>query len=118
MAPLGYVTVGRILSSVQNIQAMGQSDKSSVNHKQCVEPHISQFLPTSRRIVQFSNGQVYLFGCFCSICNIFASHEVKYNLLTLLWWLLFKSFGTSLHKGLANSNKIWVFNVLCKIYII
>lgn len=30
--------------------------------------HISQFLPTSRRIVQFSNGKV--FGCLCRLFQI------------------------------------------------
>ncbi|KAK4757795.1 hypothetical protein SAY87_019096 [Trapa incisa] len=64
--------LGRILSSLQNTEVIEQSDESSPNQKQCVGSHISQFLPTSRRIVQFSNGQgpgpdarvIYIDGAF------------------------------------------------------
>ncbi|XP_031373506.1 ethanolamine-phosphate cytidylyltransferase-like [Punica granatum] len=64
--------VGRILSSAEHTLVSEKGDESSLNHKQCEGSHISQFLPTSRRIVQFSNGKgpgpnarvVYIDGAF------------------------------------------------------
>ncbi|KAJ6747263.1 CYTIDYLYLTRANSFERASE FAMILY PROTEIN EXPRESSED [Salix koriyanagi] len=70
--------VGRILSSLKDAEACENHDNTSSlpvdDHKesQSNSSHISQFLPTSRRIVQFSNGKgpgpnarvVYIDGAF------------------------------------------------------
>lgn len=60
-----HLNVGRILSSARDAKDCQDCNGTSLHG----EPHkeseskgaqISQFLPTSRRIVQFSNGKVYL----------------------------------------------------------
>lgn len=69
--------VGRILLTVQDISVHEDNDDSSSHEephrvKQCRVGHVSHFLPTSRRIVQFSNGKgpgpnarvVYIDGAF------------------------------------------------------
>ncbi|KAG6741044.1 hypothetical protein POTOM_056528 [Populus tomentosa] len=70
--------VGRILSSLKDTKACENHDDSSslpgiaLKGSQSNSAHISQFLPTSRRIVQFSNGKgpgpnarvVYIDGAF------------------------------------------------------
>ena len=58
--------VGRILSSVKDTNGSGDNNSTllkgdSGERHQSQMGQISQFLPTSQRIVQFSNGQV-LFG--------------------------------------------------------
>ncbi|XP_034918872.1 ethanolamine-phosphate cytidylyltransferase isoform X2 [Populus alba] len=56
--------VGRILSSLKDKKACENHDDSSslpgiaLKGSQSNSAHISQFLPTSRRIVQFSNGKI------------------------------------------------------------
>lgn len=54
--------VGRILSSTKDEKACGGHNDASVkgdrNESGSKGAHLSQFLPTSRRIVQFSNGKV------------------------------------------------------------
>ncbi|XP_024446517.1 ethanolamine-phosphate cytidylyltransferase isoform X3 [Populus trichocarpa] len=56
--------VGRILSSLKDTKACENHDDSSslpgiaLKGSQSNSAHISQFLPTSRRIVQFSNGKI------------------------------------------------------------
>ena len=60
--------VGRILSSVKYTKGVGDNNsillKGDLGERhESQRGQISQFLPTSRRIVQFSNGQVLiLFG--------------------------------------------------------
>lgn len=44
------------------------SPGDSFNGHQSNSAHVSQFLPTSRRIVQFSNGKVFLMS-FCEDCR-------------------------------------------------
>lgn len=70
--------VGRILSSMKDGEACGDHDdrlsltETTCNGSQLNNVHQSQFLPTSRRIVQFSNGKgpgpnarvVYIDGAF------------------------------------------------------
>lgn len=68
--------VGRILSSTKDEKACGGHNDASVkgdrNESGSKGAHLSQFLPTSRRIVQFSNGKapgpnarvVYIDGAF------------------------------------------------------
>ncbi|KAI4380243.1 hypothetical protein MLD38_006458 [Melastoma candidum] len=67
--------VGRILSYSKDTLENGNTNDSCINNvcqSQAESTHISQFLPTSRRIVQFSNGKspapnsriVYIDGAF------------------------------------------------------
>lgn len=67
-----YLNVERILSSLKDAKACENHDNTSSlpgdDHKgsQSNSSRISQFLPTSRRIVQFSNGKVSLV-CFSEL---------------------------------------------------
>lgn len=62
---------GRILSSLRNKKSCEDHNGSEVKPQEenpSQASHIAQFLPTSRRIVQFSNGKVF-FGCLCHACS-------------------------------------------------
>lgn len=83
-----YVHVGRILSSTRDKQVCGDDNNMLLkgdSHKenQFKAAHLSQFLPTSRRIVQFSNGKVCLnfHNCnmvFTSNISSFFMYNLKY----------------------------------------
>ncbi|MBA0603498.1 hypothetical protein Gorai_003640, partial [Gossypium raimondii] len=72
-----YMHIGRILSSVNDNKGVGDNNSTlskvdSGKRRQLQRGQLSQFLPTSRRIVQFSNGKgpgpnariVYIDGAF------------------------------------------------------
>ena len=55
---------GRIMSSLRDQKTCEDRNGTDVRPQEESQPkvsHISQFLPTSRRIVQFSNGKVFWF---------------------------------------------------------
>lgn len=68
-----HVNVGRILSSLRET-----SHEDPCEESQSKSAHLSQFLPTSRRIVQFSNGKV----CIVYVLNI-VSEEFSDKLLLI-----------------------------------
>lgn len=51
---------GRILSWVKDANADKHLNSNTINKVQAKDDSVSSFLPTSRRIVQFSNGKVSL----------------------------------------------------------
>lgn len=68
---------GRILSWVKDVNAdklclesshadeSGNLNSNPINKSRAKDGHVSSFLPTSRRIVQFSNGKVYFTPLLC-----------------------------------------------------
>lgn len=68
-----FLNAGRILAVNDTKVCEDPDDKlsspgDSFNGHQSNSAHVSQFLPTSRRIVQFSNGKVFLMS-FCEDCR-------------------------------------------------
>ncbi|KAF9662917.1 hypothetical protein SADUNF_Sadunf18G0104200 [Salix dunnii] len=121
--------VGRILSSLKDTKTCENHDDSSslpgnaLKGSQSNSAHLSQFLPTSRRIVQFSNGKgpgpnarvVYIDGAF----DLFHAGHVEvsliiYDLLSSLFAMILAipshSFGHQLsafqHVTVAKANMI------------
>lgn len=73
---------GRILSSLRD-EKSGEDHNGSEVKPQEENPsqasHIAQFLPTSRRIVQFSNGKVILVAC---VMPIFQRTHIRFTIFS------------------------------------
>jgi len=57
------------MSSLRDEKSCEDHNGVKPQEEQSKASHIAQFLPTSRRIVQFSNGKVILVACVMSILS-------------------------------------------------